>query len=216
MMCSITLERISWSIWSLLSSLGFVFFFLLNSDASEATNWNVKKLTLSDLETLEKRGVPKDFPHFATNLTQSCQTSKGDKWNDNVRVGWTNDFFWGSHIWRRGARLFIGKRQNRNVISIRVSEATTKWKTKPNWITYKVKGRDLTEELSKGVVAEYRSGGGYWRRCTLKAGRNVKAYDAISIDSSRTELSRLQRHVRALNILKAQQKKPFWISLNMA
>lgn len=172
-----------------------------------AANFNVKKLTLSDLETLEKRRVPRDFPHYATNLTQSCETSEGKKWRDSVRAGWTNDFFWGSHIWRRGARLFEGQRQNRNVFSIRVSYASKTSRASRNKLTYRIKGRDLTEELVKGVTAEYRNGRGYWRRCTLKAGSNIREYDAISVDASRSALNKLERHVRELNVLAVQQER---------
>ena len=162
-MPSIIIRAVSWPRPTLLLGLAAVLCLMVNSDAILAANFNVKKLTLSDLETLEKRRVPSDFPHYATNLVQSCETSKGDKWRDTVRAGWTNDFFWGSHIWRRGARLFEGKRQNRNVFTIRVSYASKTSRANRNNLTYSIKGKDLTEELSKGVSAEYRSGGGYWR-----------------------------------------------------
>ena len=171
-----------------------------------AANFNVKKLKIDDLESLERRRVPREFPEYATNLVQSCETSKGQKWRDSVRAGWTNDFFWGSHIWRRGARLFIGKRQNRNMFSIQVSEATKQWRTQPRWITYQIKGKDLTDELAKGVTAEYRSGGGYWRRCTLKAGANVRDYDAISASANPNELRKSERHARELDLLAVRQE----------
>jgi len=58
-----------------------------------AANFNVKKSTLSDLETLEKRRVPRDFPHYATNLTQSCETSEGENGEiASARVGLTTFF----------------------------------------------------------------------------------------------------------------------------
>ena len=188
------------------ASVGFCLLILCQSINVGAANFNVKKLTLDDLETLEKRRVPKDFPHYATNLIQSCETSKGSKWRDTVRAGWTNDFFWGSHIWRNGARLLIGQRQNRNFFSIRVSEATKKWRTQPNWITYKISGGDLTKALEKGVRAEYLSGGGYWRRCTLKAGARVREYDAIAADTQKSELNKLTRHTRELDLLAVRQE----------
>src|SRR6056300_888294 len=96
------LKRIRWTTRIFLITSSVALFFLLANEPSLAANFNVKKLTFNDLKTLEKRRVPKDFPHFATNLTQSCETSKGDEWKDSVRAGWTNDFFWGSHVWRRG------------------------------------------------------------------------------------------------------------------
>ena len=191
---------------SSLASVIFGFLILCQSINVAAANFNVKKLTLDDLKTLEKRRVPKDFPHYATNLIQSCETSNGSKWRDTIRAGWTNDFFWGSHIWRRGARLFEGKRQNRNLFTIRVSYASETSRANRNNLTYRIKGNDLTEELSKGVSAEYQSGGGYWRRCTLKAGTKVRDYDAIAVDTQKSELDRLTRHARELDLLAVRQE----------
>ena len=41
----------------------------------------------------------------------------------------------------------------------------------------------------------------------MKSGYNIREYDAISVDSSRSELNKLERHVRELNVLAAQQER---------
>jgi len=180
-------------------------FSVLIAGPVQSANWNVKPIDKDGLKQLEKRRVSSDFPHYATNLRISCSTSKGKEFQSTVRAGWTNDFFWGSQISKNSAKTWIGERQNRNIFRIRVSEASDKWRDQPNWITFVIRGKDLTEQLISGISGEYRSSGSYWRRCDLKAGSSLRDYAGITKSSNADRLAYLERLKRELNVLTMAQ-----------
>ncbi|WP_443646466.1 caspase family protein [Candidatus Ponderosibacter sp. Uisw_141_02] len=160
----------------LLALGGFVLFPI----KATAGNWNVGKSSgkTFDYTKIQTRSVPRSFPEYSFTLDQNCKTQKGSKWSDRLYAYVSNDFFWSGAIGRNQSRLYTGKRANRNLFVITVSEASTKWRDKPVWIQYRLKGKNVVDALLKGVTGRYESGGGYWRECTLKLSqlRDVDSY----------------------------------------
>ena len=63
--------------------------------------------------------------------------------------------------------MYRGRRVSRNRFEIRVSEASSKWRDNLDWMTFDIRGKNLTEALlSKNVIGEHRSGS-YWRKCLI-------------------------------------------------
>ena len=153
--------------------LGFIF----TSSPVVAKNWNAGKSSgkTFDITKIQSRSVPRSFPEYSFVLDQRCESSKGSKWNERLYTYASNDFLWTGSIGRNQTRVYEGKRVNRTLFVINVSEASTKWRDESQWMIYRLQGDDIVTSLQKGVKGRYQSGGSYWRECTLKLGVTIPA-----------------------------------------
>jgi len=153
--------------------LGFIF----TSSPVVAKNWNAGKSSgkTFDITKIQSRSVPRSFPEYSFALDQRCESSKGSKWNERLYTYASNDFLWTGSIGRNQTRVYEGKRVNRTLFVINVSEASTKWRDESQWMIYRLQGDDIVTSLQKGVKGRYQSGGSYWRECTLKLGVTIPA-----------------------------------------
>ena len=149
--------------------------FIFTSSSVVAANWNTGKGKTLDFTKMQSRSVPRSFPEYSLMLDQECVTSKGSRWFDSILTYVSNDFLWAGNVGRNNTKLYEGKRANRNLFIINVSEASTKYRDKHEWIKYRLKGDDIFTSLQKGVKGRYESGGGYWRECTLKLVHTIEA-----------------------------------------
>lgn len=155
-----------------------------SKNPAEARNWNVKKLAIEDLTSLEQRRVPHLFPQTRGSIAQSCTTSSGNKWTNYFSASWDDGFFWAAEV-RDKVRIYEGERQNRNIFVIRVKEFAKNGKNNLDWITYRIRSSNLDEALKSGTIEGEYTSGSYWRRCTLR-GSAITQASAFS-----TELAQL-------------------------
>ena len=132
-----------------------------------AKNWNTDNP--KDVAELPVRRVPSTFPNVVTRIFQKCHDSNGKKYNRSLTSFFDNELFYASFgsIGNSSYVMYRGKRTSRNRFVIRVSEASSKWHDRVDWITYNISGPDLMEALLSKTVTGLHQHGSFWRECKL-------------------------------------------------
>ena len=175
----------------LLALCGFVLF----SNNATAKNWNTGKSSgkAFDYYEIETRSVPRSFPEYGLNLEETCVTSNGN-WNVTHYASFNNDFLWIGYHSVNASRIYTGKRANRNLFVINVTEASSKWRDNPIWIQYRAKGNDIVASLKQGIKGRYDSPGRtYWRECTLKLYTHLEGDRVKNLTDASAQIRALER-----------------------
>ncbi|WP_443646467.1 caspase family protein [Candidatus Ponderosibacter sp. Uisw_141_02] len=134
---------------------------------SYGKNWNTDDPT--KIADMPIRRVPTTFPNVVTRVFLKCEDSNQKKFQLGFKGFFDNEMFYGSFgsISSSGFKMYRGRRVSRDRFEIRVSEASSKWRDNLDWMTFNIRGKNLTEALlSKKVIGEYSSGS-FWRKCSM-------------------------------------------------
>ena len=139
---------------------------------AQAANWNAESFDYSNLKVIE---VPDGFPERSQEVLLRCSASNGDSWTFRLQAFYSNDFFWAYDHGRNNRSLFVGKRTSSDKFVIRSSQARSKKKDKPDYLTISINSPNLHEALLSGKFGGKRGGNNWWEKCLMSTDRFSKA-----------------------------------------
>ena len=139
---------------------------------AQAANWNTDSFDYSKLKVIE---VPSGFPERSQEVLLRCNASNGDSWTFRLQAFYSNDFFWAYDHGRNNRTLFVGKRTSSDKFVIKSSQARSKKKDKPDYLTFVINSPNLHEALLSGKFGGERGGNNWWEKCLLSTDRFSKA-----------------------------------------
>ena len=114
---------------------------------AQAANWNTDSFDYSNLKVIE---VPSGFPERSQEVLLRCNASNGDSWTFRLQAFYSNDFFWAYDHGRNNRTLFVGKRTSSDKFVIRSSQARSKKRDQPDYLTISINSPNLHEALLSG------------------------------------------------------------------
>ena len=185
-------------------SLVLIFALLFLSFEINAAKWTNADQKI-DLDSFEKLPVPNSFPEYSFRAYESCETSKGSKFSNDLEIFLNEDFLWASKHDYHGdfVRIYVGKRSEAGKFIINVSEASKKWKNEPRWMQYVIpNSQSLLDALKSGAVSgKINQSSGYWRKCSFKI-NSVGDSNKISI----AKFKPIKRQITSLNSVNSRQE----------
>ena len=176
-------------------------FISLEGNAANWTNSDKK----FDPDKLEQLPVPESFPKYSFRAYESCESSKGSKWSNDIEIFLNEDFLWASKHDYNGEwiRIYVGRRSASGKFIINVSEASKKWKNQHKWMQYVVpNSQPLVNALKSGtIIGKVNQGSSYWRKCSLKIA-SVSESNKISI----AKFKPIKRQIASLSSVNSRQE----------
>ena len=139
---------------------------------AHAANWNTDSFDYSNLKVID---VPNGFPERSQEVLLRCNASNGDSWTFRLQAFYSNDFFWAYDHGRNNRTLFVGKRTSIDKFVIRSSQARSKKKDKPDYLTISINSPNLHEALLSGKFGGERGGNNWREKCLMSTDRFSKA-----------------------------------------
>ena len=139
---------------------------------AQAANWNTDSFDYSNLRVID---VPSGFPERSQEVSLRCNADNGNSWTFRLQAFYSNDFFWAYDHGRNNRTLFVGKRTSSDKFVIRSSQARSKKKDKPDYLTFVINSPNLHEALLSGKFGGQRGGNNWWEKCLISTDRFSKA-----------------------------------------
>jgi len=139
---------------------------------AQAANWNTDSFDYSNLRVID---VPSGFPERSQEVTLRCNADNGNSWTFRLQAFYSNDFFWAYDHGRNNRTLFVGKRTSSDKFVIRSSQARSKKRDQPDYLTISINSPNLHEALLSGKFGGQRGGNNWWEKCLISTDRFSKA-----------------------------------------
>jgi len=139
---------------------------------AQAANWNTDSFDYSNLRVID---VPSGFPERSQEVSLRCNADNGNSWTFRLQAFYSNDFFWAYDHGRNNRTLFVGKRTSSDKFVIRSSQARSKKRDQPDYLTISINSPNLHEALLSGKFGGERGGNNWWEKCLLSTDRFSKA-----------------------------------------
>jgi len=139
---------------------------------AQAANWNTDSFDYSNLRVID---VPSGFPERSQEVTLRCNADNGNSWTFRLQAFYSNDFFWAYDHGRNNRTLFVGKRTSSDKFVIRSSQARSKKRDHPDYLTISINSPNLHEALLSGKFGGQRGGNNWWEKCLISTDRFSKA-----------------------------------------
>jgi hypothetical protein len=139
---------------------------------AQAANWNTDSFDYSNLKVIE---VPSGFPERSQEVSLRCNADNGNSWTFRLQAFYSNDFFWAYDHGRNNRTLFVGKRTSSDKFVIRSSQARSKKRDQPDYLTISINSPNLHEALLSGKFGGQRGGNNWWEKCLISTDRFSKA-----------------------------------------
>ena len=169
-----------------------------------AANWTNSDQKF-DFDKVEQLPVPNSFPKYSFRAYESCESSKGSKWSNDIEIFLNEDFLWASKHDYHGewVKIYVGKHSDSGKFIINVSEASKKWKNAPKWMQYVIpNSQPLVDALKSGtIIGKVNEGSSYWRKCSFKI-NSVGDSNKISI----AKFKPIKRQITSLNSVNSRQE----------
>ena len=144
---------------------------------AQAANWNTDSFDYSNLKVIE---VPSGFPERSQEVSLRCNADNGNSWTFRLQAFYSNDFFWAYDHGRNNRTLFVGKRTSSDKFVIRSSQARSKKRDQPDYLTISINSPNLHEALLSGKFGGQRGGNNWWEKCLISTDRFSKALSTSS------------------------------------
>ena len=131
---------------------------------AQAANWNTDSFDYSALKVIE---VPDSFPERSQEVLLRCNASNGNSWTFRLQAFYSNDFFWAYDHGRNNRTLFVGKRTSDDKFVIKSSQARSKKRDQPDYLTISINSPNLHEALLSGKFGGERGGNSWWEKCLM-------------------------------------------------
>ena len=185
-------------------SLALIAALLFSSFEISAANWTNSDQKF-DFDKVEQLPVPNSFPKYSFRAYESCESSKGSQWSNDIEIFLNEDFLWASKHDYNGewVKIYVGKRSDSGKFIINVSEASKKWKNAPKWMQYVIpNSQPLIDALKSGtIIGKVNEGSSYWRKCSFKIA-SVGESNKISI----AKFKPIKRQITSLNSVNSRQE----------
>ena len=139
---------------------------------AQAANWNTDSFDYSNLRVID---VPSGFPERSQEVSLRCNADNGNSWTFRLQAFYSNDFFWAYDHGRNNRTLFVGKRTSSDKFVIRSSQARSKKRDQPDYLTISINSPNLHEALLSGKFGGQRGGNNWWEKCLISTDRFSKA-----------------------------------------
>ena len=139
---------------------------------AQAANWNTDSFDYSNLRVID---VPSGFPERSQEVSLRCNADNGNSWTFRLQAFYSNDFFWAYDHGRNNRTLFVGKRTSSDKFVIRSSQARSKKRDHPDYLTISINSPNLHEALLSGKFGGQRGGNNWWEKCLISTDRFSKA-----------------------------------------
>ena len=139
---------------------------------AQAANWNTDSFDYSNLRVID---VPSGFPERSQEVSLRCNADNGNSWTFRLQAFYSNDFFWAYDHGRNHRTLFVGKRTSSDKFVIRSSQARSKKRDQPDYLTISINSPNLHEALLSGKFGGQRGGNNWWEKCLISTDRFSKA-----------------------------------------
>ena len=139
---------------------------------AQAANWNTDSFDYSNLRVID---VPSGFPERSQEVSLRCNADNGNSWTFRLQAFYSNDFFWAYDHGRNNRTLFVGKRTSSDKFVIKSSQARSKGRDQPDYLTISINSPNLHEALLSGKFGGQRGGNNWWEKCLISTDRFSKA-----------------------------------------